>query len=91
MHERKQRRLRHGESQKDRDGKLANGAIANIVDVVGGSVVQVEGLPLCFSVDISISFLSTANLHVSNQFHLSHIGLPLGFFFFFFFFLCASS
>ncbi|KAK4606727.1 hypothetical protein RGQ29_000815 [Quercus rubra] len=44
----------------DRTGKLASGAIANLVDIVGGCVVHVEGLPVNVSVDISISFLSTA-------------------------------
>ncbi|EEF41844.1 acyl-coenzyme A thioesterase 13 [Ricinus communis] len=47
----------------DRSGKLATGAIANLVDEVGGAVVFVEGLPMNVSVDMSISFLSSANLH----------------------------
>ncbi|CAN0854694.1 Acyl-coenzyme A thioesterase 13 [Linum grandiflorum] len=47
----------------DRSGKLATGAIANLVDEVGGAVVHVEGLPLNVTVDMSISFLSTAKLH----------------------------
>ncbi|KAK7860272.1 acyl-coenzyme a thioesterase 13 [Quercus suber] len=41
---------------------LASGAIANLVDEVGGAVVHVEGLPMNVSVDMSISFLSTAKL-----------------------------
>ncbi|XP_059660836.1 uncharacterized protein LOC132307168 [Cornus florida] len=45
----------------DRTGKLASGVIANLVDEVGGAVVHVEGLPMNVSVDMSISFLSTAN------------------------------
>ncbi|XP_019248094.1 PREDICTED: acyl-coenzyme A thioesterase 13-like isoform X1 [Nicotiana attenuata] len=44
----------------DREGKLASGAIANLVDEVGGAVVLVEGLPRNVSVDMSISFLSSA-------------------------------
>ncbi|MCD7454560.1 hypothetical protein HAX54_025218 [Datura stramonium] len=44
----------------DRQGKLASGAIANLVDEVGGAVVYVEGLPMNVSVDMSISFLSSA-------------------------------
>uniref|UniRef100_A0A3Q7H1N1 Thioesterase domain-containing protein n=1 Tax=Solanum lycopersicum TaxID=4081 RepID=A0A3Q7H1N1_SOLLC len=44
----------------DREGKLASGAIANLVDEVGGAVVYVEGLPMNVSVDMSISFLSSA-------------------------------
>ena len=50
---------------QDRTGKLASGAIANLVDEVGGAVVHVEGLPMNVSVDMSISFLSTAKLDVS--------------------------
>ncbi|KAF8090798.1 hypothetical protein N665_0466s0002 [Sinapis alba] len=46
----------------DRDGYLANGAIANLVDEVGGAVVHVEGLPMNVSVDMSIAFLSKAKL-----------------------------
>ncbi|KAJ0238828.1 4HBT domain-containing protein [Hirschfeldia incana] len=46
----------------DREGYLANGAIANLVDEVGGAVVHVEGLPMNVSVDMSIAFLSKAKL-----------------------------
>ncbi|KAG4954951.1 hypothetical protein JHK82_040524 [Glycine max] len=38
--------------------KLANGAIVNLVDEVGGVVIHEEGLPMNVSVDMSISFLS---------------------------------
>lgn len=51
---------------QDRSGRLANGAIANIVDEVGGALVHVEGLPMNVSVDMSISFMSTAKLNVSK-------------------------
>ncbi|MED6170065.1 hypothetical protein PIB30_027245 [Stylosanthes scabra] len=44
----------------DKSGKLCNGAIANLVDEVGGAVVHIEGLPMNVSVDMSMSFLSTA-------------------------------
>ncbi|XP_015896888.3 uncharacterized protein LOC107430557 [Ziziphus jujuba] len=47
----------------DREGNLANGEIANLVDEVGGAVVHVEGLPMNVSVDMSISFLTTAKLN----------------------------
>ncbi|XP_059430802.1 uncharacterized protein LOC132164327 [Corylus avellana] len=47
----------------DSNGKLASGAIANLVDEVGGAVVHVEGLPMNVSVDMSISFISTARVH----------------------------
>ncbi|KAI5321764.1 hypothetical protein L3X38_030835 [Prunus dulcis] len=47
----------------DRSGRLANGAIANLVDEVGGAVVHVEGLPMNVSVDMCISYMSTAKLH----------------------------
>ncbi|XP_022148427.1 acyl-coenzyme A thioesterase 13 isoform X2 [Momordica charantia] len=45
---------------KDRSGKLASGAIANLVDEVGSSVIYDEALPEPVSVDMSISYLSTA-------------------------------
>jgi len=50
---------------QDRSGKLVNGAIANLVDEVGGAVIHEEGLPMNVSVDMSISFLSTARVGVS--------------------------
>ncbi|MBA0707894.1 hypothetical protein Golax_019903 [Gossypium laxum] len=46
----------------DKNGNLATGAIANIVDEVGGSAVFVIGVPMKVSVDMSISFLGTAKL-----------------------------
>ncbi|XP_037494405.1 acyl-coenzyme A thioesterase 13 isoform X2 [Jatropha curcas] len=46
-----------------KSGKLATGAIATLVDEVGGAVVYVEGLPRNVTVDMSISFLSTANVN----------------------------
>ncbi|XP_034222559.1 uncharacterized protein LOC117633010 isoform X2 [Prunus dulcis] len=50
-------------SFKDRSGNLANGAIANLVDIVGAAVAYVPGLSMNVSVDISISYMSTAKLH----------------------------
>ncbi|CAI8585708.1 unnamed protein product [Vicia faba] len=47
----------------DSNGKLANGAIATLVDEVGGAVIHEEGLPMNVSVDMSISFLSTAQVN----------------------------
>ncbi|XP_024198417.1 acyl-coenzyme A thioesterase 13 isoform X5 [Rosa chinensis] len=47
---------------KDRAGNLANGAIANLVDVVGSYVTYTGGLIRNVSVDISISYMSTAKL-----------------------------
>ncbi|KAK9940716.1 hypothetical protein M0R45_017359 [Rubus argutus] len=47
----------------NRDGNLANGAIANLVDIVGSSVVYVNGLSMNVSVEMSISYLSTAKLN----------------------------
>jgi hypothetical protein len=52
-------------SRQDRNGKLATGAIANLVDEGGAIVAQAEGIPFLVSVDMSISFLSTANVNVS--------------------------
>ncbi|KAK8513279.1 hypothetical protein V6N13_002027 [Hibiscus sabdariffa] len=50
---------------KDKSGNLAIGAVANLVDEVGATIVQVEGLSLTMnvSVDMSISFLGTAKLN----------------------------
>ncbi|XP_028955507.2 uncharacterized protein [Malus domestica] len=50
-------------SFKDRDGTLANGAIANLVDIVGGSLAFIPDLPMNVSVDISVSYVSTAKVH----------------------------
>ncbi|KAK6927061.1 Thioesterase domain [Dillenia turbinata] len=47
----------------DGNGNLASGAIANLVDEVGAAVIYVEGLPMNVSVDMSMSYLSTAKLH----------------------------
>ncbi|XP_022755862.1 acyl-coenzyme A thioesterase 13 [Durio zibethinus] len=47
----------------DKNGNLATGAVANLVDEVGGAVVHVEGLPMNVSVDMTISFLGTAKLN----------------------------
>ncbi|GAB4824494.1 hypothetical protein Ancab_007370 [Ancistrocladus abbreviatus] len=46
----------------DRAGKLSPGAIANLVDEVGGAVVYKEALPMNVSVNISISYMSTAEV-----------------------------
>ncbi|CAN4101021.1 unnamed protein product [Withania somnifera] len=56
----------------DREGKLASGAIANLVDEVGGAMVYVEGLPRNVSVNMSISFLSSAKVDVSTR-HSSNL------------------
>jgi acyl-coenzyme A thioesterase 13 len=50
---------------QDSTGKLANGAIATLVDEVGGALIHEEGLPMNVSVDMSISFISTAHVNVS--------------------------
>lgn len=50
---------------QDRNGNLATGAIANLVDEIGYSVVHVDGLPVSMSVNMSISYLSIAKVHVS--------------------------
>ncbi|XP_024156054.1 uncharacterized protein LOC112164042 [Rosa chinensis] len=46
----------------DRDGNFASGAIANLVDVVGSCVVYVSGAPMNVTMEVSISYLSTAKL-----------------------------
>lgn len=55
---------------QDSTGKLATGAIATLVDEIGGAVIHEEGLPMNVSVDMSISFLSTADVGVSHSMHL---------------------
>ncbi|CAB4282321.1 unnamed protein product [Prunus armeniaca] len=50
-------------SRCDRGGNLANGAIANLVDELGFCAAYVPGQPMNVSVDISISYMSTAKLH----------------------------
>ncbi|KAJ7964122.1 acyl-coenzyme A thioesterase 13 [Quillaja saponaria] len=47
----------------DRAGNFASGAVANLVDEVGGALVHVEGLPMNVSVDMCISYLSTAKVN----------------------------
>lgn len=53
----------------DSTGKMGNGAIATLVDEVGGALVHQEGLPMNVSVDMSISFLSTA--HVNDELEIT--------------------
>ncbi|XP_050369432.1 uncharacterized protein LOC126787613 isoform X1 [Argentina anserina] len=47
----------------DGAGNLSNGAIANIVDIVAHSPIYVVGQPANVSVDISISYVSTAKVN----------------------------
>ncbi|XP_071737488.1 uncharacterized protein [Rutidosis leptorrhynchoides] len=47
----------------DRDGNLAVGAIACLVDEIGASVLYLKDVPITVSVDMSISYLSTAKLN----------------------------
>ncbi|KAK9065825.1 hypothetical protein SSX86_015226 [Deinandra increscens subsp. villosa] len=46
----------------DRNGNLAVGAIANLVDEIGATVVHEKDAPMNVSVDMSISYLSTAKI-----------------------------
>ncbi|XP_071715540.1 uncharacterized protein [Rutidosis leptorrhynchoides] len=47
----------------DRNGDLAVGAIANLVDAIGGAMAYEKNAPMKLSVDMSISYLSTAKLN----------------------------
>ncbi|XP_057953240.1 uncharacterized protein LOC131147722 [Malania oleifera] len=47
----------------DSNGNLSSGAIANLVDEVGAAVIHGEGQPMDVSVDMSISYISTAKLN----------------------------
>nr|XP_043636707.1 uncharacterized protein LOC122607744 isoform X2 [Erigeron canadensis] len=49
----------------DRNGDMAVGAIANLVDEIGASVIYEKDAPMPVSVDMSISYLSNAKLNVS--------------------------
>ena len=50
---------------QDRNGNLAVGAIASLVDEVGATMVYEKDVPMNVSVDMSICYLSTAKLNVS--------------------------
>ncbi|KAF5809843.1 putative acyl-CoA hydrolase [Helianthus annuus] len=47
----------------DRNGDLANGAIATFVDLIGGALLHEMDVPMKVSVDMSISYLSTAKIN----------------------------
>ncbi|XP_076918182.1 uncharacterized protein LOC143578498 [Bidens hawaiensis] len=47
----------------DRNGDLAAGAIANLVDEIGATMVYEKDVPMNVSVDMSISYLSTAKVN----------------------------
>ncbi|XP_039135647.1 acyl-coenzyme A thioesterase 13-like isoform X1 [Dioscorea cayenensis subsp. rotundata] len=45
------------------DGNLSAGAIANLVDEIGGAVILADGQHTKVSVDMSISYMSAARIH----------------------------
>lgn len=47
------------------DGNLSAGAIANLVDEIGGAVILADGQHTKVSVDMSISYMSAARIHVN--------------------------
>ncbi|KAF3771664.1 Acyl-coenzyme A thioesterase 13 [Nymphaea thermarum] len=47
----------------DASGNLSAGAIADLVDEVGGAVIYTHGHPMKVSVDMSITYLSQAKAH----------------------------
>nr|GEV98094.1 thioesterase superfamily [Tanacetum cinerariifolium] len=47
----------------DRNGNMAVGAIANLVDEIGATMVYEKDVPMNVSIDMSISYLSTAKLN----------------------------
>ncbi|PWA74113.1 Acyl-coenzyme A thioesterase 13 [Artemisia annua] len=47
----------------DRNGDMAGGAIANLVDMIGGALLHEKDAPIKVSVDMSISYLSKAKLN----------------------------
>jgi len=56
---------------QDKSGYLAPGAIANLVDEIGASVIHKEGVAMSVSVNMSISYLSTAKVNVSDLLFLA--------------------
>ncbi|XP_073037603.1 uncharacterized protein [Primulina eburnea] len=48
----------------DENGNLAVGAISALVDEIGAAAIHREGLAMDVSVDMSISYLSPAKVHV---------------------------
>ncbi|KAF8010368.1 hypothetical protein BT93_J1101 [Corymbia citriodora subsp. variegata] len=64
----------------DRDGNLARGAIANMVDEIGYSVLHVEGLPISVSVNMSISYLSPAKINDELEITSKVLGQKGGYF-----------
>nr|XP_043635349.1 uncharacterized protein LOC122606574 [Erigeron canadensis] len=58
----------------DRNGDLAVGAIANIVDAIGGAMAYENDAPMKFSVDMSISYLSKAKLNDEMEISAKLIG-----------------
>ncbi|TQE00938.1 hypothetical protein C1H46_013478 [Malus baccata] len=58
---------------RDRSGNLTNGAIANLVDLVGISLEFGEGL-LSVSIDMSISYFSTAKINDELEITSKRIG-----------------
>lgn len=51
---------------QDRNGKLAVGAIASLIDEIGAAVIHRDGKPMDVSVDMSISYISDAKINVSH-------------------------
>ncbi|GJZ65229.1 thioesterase superfamily protein [Tanacetum coccineum] len=47
----------------DRNGDMAGGAIANLVDLIGGALLHEKDAPMKVSVDMSIAYLSKAKLN----------------------------
>ncbi|XP_076901876.1 uncharacterized protein LOC143556449 [Bidens hawaiensis] len=48
---------------QDRNGDMAMGAIANFIDEIGGALLYEKDAPMKVSVDMSISYLSTAKVN----------------------------
>ncbi|XP_048140050.1 acyl-coenzyme A thioesterase 13 isoform X2 [Rhodamnia argentea] len=67
-------------SFRDRNGNLAQGAIANMVDEIGYAVIHVEGIPISVSVNMSISYLSTAKVNDELEITSKVLGQKGGYF-----------
>ncbi|OVA17678.1 Thioesterase superfamily [Macleaya cordata] len=64
----------------DGSGNLSKGAIASLVDEIGAAAVHVDGHPMKVSVDMSISYLSTAKANDELEITSRGLGQKRGYF-----------
>ncbi|KAI3899130.1 hypothetical protein MKW92_019009 [Papaver armeniacum] len=64
----------------DSNGNLSKGAIATLVDEIGAAAVHSDDQPMKVSVDMSISYLSTAKLNDELEIASRALGQKRGYF-----------